>query len=80
MASNAHSRESDAQQAPQPRQESPRARALRDKVNQMIELEIARCRALHGEDNWRECGEWVTGNIVTAAKLWLVGKAERGEL
>jgi hypothetical protein len=62
------------------RPESHAALALRQRVNLMIEQEIQRCRARLGEDAWEQHGAWVTANIVEAAKLWLMRRAERGEL
>ncbi|WP_231716619.1 hypothetical protein [Burkholderia ubonensis] len=46
----------------------------------MIEREIERCRTQMGEREWEEHKEWVTANIVTAAKAWLTREAKAGRL
>lgn len=53
------------------------AKALGDA---MIEREIARCRAQMGEIKWKEHGEWITSNIVAAAKMWLSRELKEGRL
>ncbi|WP_250865609.1 hypothetical protein [Caballeronia sp. INSB1] len=46
----------------------------------MIEKEIARCRRGMGEDAWSLYGDWVTENIVCAAKIWLARELKEGRL
>jgi len=48
--------------------------------NQMIEREIERCRKQMGEREWAKHREWVTANIVTAAKAWLIRETKAGRL
>lgn len=48
--------------------------------NQMIEREIERCRRQMGEREWEKHREWVTANIVTAAKAWLIRETKAGRL
>ncbi|SAL16984.1 hypothetical protein AWB71_00684 [Caballeronia peredens] len=47
---------------------------------QMIQREISRCRTQMGEFQWKEHGDWVTENIVAAAKIWLARELKEGRL
>lgn len=56
------------------------AKLLKDRVSQMIMREVDRCKAKLGSDGWENHGDWVTENIVTSAKLWLLHQAAKGAL
>ncbi|WP_321875552.1 hypothetical protein [Burkholderia cenocepacia] len=53
---------------------------IRALVNSMIEREIERCKKQIGDREWEKHKEWVTANIVTAAKIWLTRTAAEGQL
>ncbi len=57
-----------------------RSEEIKARGNRMIEREIERCRTQMGEREWEEHKEWVTANIVTAAKAWLTREAKAGRL
>ncbi|MCA8322005.1 MULTISPECIES: hypothetical protein [Burkholderia] len=57
-----------------------RADEIKALGNQMIEREIERCRKQMGEREWEKHREWVTANIVTAAKAWLIRETKAGRL
>ncbi|NML29397.1 hypothetical protein [Paraburkholderia antibiotica] len=57
-----------------------RAQLLRVRVEAMIERELARCERTLTPARWIEHREWVTANVVEAARLWLREQAARGEL
>ncbi|VWD62921.1 hypothetical protein BLA50215_07623 [Burkholderia lata] len=57
-----------------------RAEEIKALGNQMIEREIERCRKQMGEREWEKHREWVTANIVTAAKAWLIRETKAGRL
>ncbi|HDR8928307.1 TPA: hypothetical protein QDB26_005333 [Burkholderia vietnamiensis] len=59
---------------------STKADNIRALVNSMIEREIERCRKQMGDREWEKHEEWVTANIVTAAKIWLTRTAAEGRL
>jgi len=59
---------------------STRAENIRSLVNTMIDREIARCKKQMGDREWERHKEWVTANIVTAAKMWLTRTAAEGLL
>ena len=46
----------------------------------MIEREIERCKKQMGDREWEKHKEWVTANIVAAAKIWLNRTAAEGLL
>jgi hypothetical protein len=56
------------------------AQALRERVERMIERELARCERTMTPDEWCRDREWITENVVTAASKWLRDKSSRGEL
>ncbi|MFP3798686.1 hypothetical protein [Paraburkholderia sp. SIMBA_027] len=56
------------------------AQAIKDRVNRQIECEIEICRKRMGEAEWKLHGEWVTENIVTAAKIWIMRALREGSL
>ncbi|WP_157661504.1 hypothetical protein [Burkholderia ubonensis] len=55
-------------------------KAIKVRANQMIEAERERCRRAMGDAAWDVHNEWVTRNIVEAAKQWLVKQASEGFL
>ncbi|KWE27996.1 hypothetical protein WL74_09680 [Burkholderia cepacia] len=57
-----------------------RADEIKALGNQMIEREIERCKKQMGEHEWEKHREWVTANIVTAAKAWLIRETKAGRL
>ncbi|VWC79517.1 hypothetical protein [Burkholderia lata] len=57
-----------------------RAEEIKALGNQMIEREIERCRKQMGEREWEKHREWVTANVVTAAKAWLIRETKAGRL
>lgn len=56
------------------------AQALKDRINRQIDREIQACRKRLGEKAWQEHGEWVTENIIAAAKIWLARALKEGRL
>ena len=56
------------------------AQAIKSRVNRMIDLERERCRKAMGDDAWKLYGDWVTANIVTAAKQWLLRELAEGRV
>ncbi|MDR5778777.1 hypothetical protein QCE63_04940 [Caballeronia sp. LZ065] len=56
------------------------AQAIKDRVNHQIEREIEICRKRMGEAAWKIHGDWVTENIVTAAKIWIRRELQEGRL
>ncbi|NHV29297.1 hypothetical protein [Burkholderia sp. D-99] len=59
---------------------STKSQSIRARANSMIEREIERCKKQMGDREWEKHKEWVTANIVTAAKIWLNRKAAEGLL
>ncbi|MDN7950422.1 hypothetical protein [Burkholderia multivorans] len=59
---------------------SARAEQIKALGNRMIEREIDRCRKKMGEREWEKHREWVTENIVTAAKAWFIREAKAGRI
>ncbi|AOJ87468.1 hypothetical protein WS87_12670 [Burkholderia sp. MSMB0856] len=59
---------------------STKAENIRSLVNAMIDREIERCKKQMGNREWEKHKEWVTANIVTAAKIWLTRTAAEGRL
>ncbi|MBY4724623.1 MULTISPECIES: hypothetical protein [Burkholderia] len=59
---------------------STKAESIRALVNSMIEREIERCKKQMGDREWEKHKEWVTANIVAAAKIWLNRTAAEGLL
>lgn len=59
---------------------STKAENIRALVNSMIEREIERCKKQMGNREWEQHKDWVTANIVTAAKIWLNRTAAEGLL
>ncbi|WP_175829622.1 hypothetical protein [Burkholderia cepacia] len=57
-----------------------RADEIKALGNQMIKREIERCKKQMGEREWEKHREWVTANIVTAAKAWLIRETKAGRL
>jgi hypothetical protein len=57
-----------------------RVEAAKEIGERLIEKEIARCRYGMGEDAWSLYGDWVTENVVAAAKLWLARELKEGRL
>lgn len=53
---------------------------VRAHVTQLVERELARCRAKLGATAWATHGEWVTENVVASAKQWLAQQAAEGRL
>jgi hypothetical protein len=56
------------------------AEAIKARTNRMIELEIQRCKKNMGEREWEKHKDWVTANVVAAAKIWLKRQAAEGKL
>ncbi|VWM20554.1 hypothetical protein [Burkholderia lata] len=59
---------------------STKACNIRAHVNSLIEREIERCKMQIGGREWEKHKEWVTANIVTAAKIWLSRTVAEGRL
>jgi ABC-type phosphate transport system auxiliary subunit len=53
---------------------------IKARVNQMIEREIERCKKQIGDVEWEKHRDWVTENIVAAAKAWIARQAAEGRL
>jgi hypothetical protein len=60
--------------------QTDRIEAAKALGERMIEKEIARCRSGMGEAAWTLYEDWVTDNIVAAAKLWLARELKEGRL
>ncbi|RDK04485.1 hypothetical protein DLM46_01010 [Paraburkholderia lacunae] len=56
------------------------SQVLKSRVETLIERELARCRAIHGPDNWREHSDWVTQHVVASAIQWMTRQAQEGKL
>lgn len=56
------------------------AQALKERVTQMIQREIARSRDAIGSEAWADLGEWVEDNVVESARIWLHATASEGRL
>lgn len=56
------------------------AQQIKNRVNRMIDLERERCRKVMGDAAWNLYGDWVTTNIVTAAKQWLLRELAEGRV
>ncbi|AIP32142.1 hypothetical protein DR64_1346 [Paraburkholderia xenovorans LB400] len=54
--------------------------ALRQRVEAMIARELSRCERSMTPVEWHRNREWITANVVEAARLWMREKATRGEL
>ncbi|WP_233831780.1 hypothetical protein [Paraburkholderia sp. ZP32-5] len=55
-------------------------KTVKARANEMIEKELQRCRKQMGEPAWEKHKQWVTENVVTAAKIWLKQQASEGNL
>ncbi|MFC5428476.1 hypothetical protein ACFPTO_06615 [Paraburkholderia denitrificans] len=51
---------------------------LKARINQMIDLELDRCRRKMGNFAWTEHEAWITENIVASAKAWIVVELKEG--
>ncbi|WP_157658413.1 hypothetical protein [Burkholderia ubonensis] len=55
-------------------------RELKARANEMIQRELDRCRKKLGPEAWEVHREWVTANVVEAAKQYLAREAAEGRL
>jgi hypothetical protein len=56
------------------------AQALKARVEHLIAKELLRCEASMTPAQWRAHREWVTADVVEAARLWLRERSARGQL
>jgi hypothetical protein len=60
--------------------DAERLQAAKAIGGRMIEREMERCKKAMGDAEWDKHGDWVTANIVAAAKEWLVRQLAEGNL
>jgi hypothetical protein len=59
---------------------SESAARLQARVEAMIERELERCQRSMPPEEWAEQRQWVTANVVEAARQWMRARAAEGTL